>query len=251
MLLILWLTCIAVLSIVMLVVHLEPAQRLHTRRVGPRVLDLPKRTAWKLMSAIAVPSVLYFYAAHDGFSAHPVLSLSSLTLALYCTHYLYRSVVFPWRLRSSGTYSAVVVVCTWCYYVPMGYFLGSYLAGPPTPLFAASWPLFSLGLTLFVFGLASTVAHDAALIRLREGPSSEYRIPQWGLFRFSSNAHYLSELIEWLGLVLLTGALPAAAHFAAIFLLMVPQALRTHRWYHEYFGGEYPSRRAALIPFVL
>lgn len=250
-LLLIWSLYVMALTLVMVLKKVERAQRIHDLPMGPRSIYIPKSLAWKLMTLPAIPSILFFYAAAGGFTQHAWTSSSTAFIGLYCLHYAYRSIVYPRRIRTSEqSYSLISVVMTWSYYIPMGYFLGTHfaVAGPMEWHLSGSVAL--IGLAIFLVGLVSTIVHDEILIRLREKPSTEYAIPMRGLFCYTSNAHYFSEVVEWLGFALMTLNLPALVHLLAVFTLMVPQALRTHWWYQDYFGERYPGNRTAFFPFL-
>jgi len=112
-----------------------------------------------------------------------------------------------------------------------------------------------------------------------------YSIPTGLLYRYISYPNYFCEWIEWSGFALaastspdfpllltaLTRA-PAARSFTALatlfapfadsvspewafvlseVLLMLPRAVRGHRWYLDRFGESYPHERRVVIPFLL
>ena len=246
-----WSCAIMVLTAIILFKRVARGQRLHDIPVGPRSSFVSKSLAWKLMTLPSVPSILGFYALAGGFTTHALSSPQTVFVGLYCLHYLYRSVVYPRRIRTSEQqYSLVLVLLTWSYYIPMGYFLGTHLAVHDPVIETLYHPTVLLGLIVFVLGLVSTIAHDEILIRLRSKPSKEYAIPMRGLFRYTSNAHYFSEFIEWTGFALMVMTLPAVLHLMAVFILMLPQALKTHSWYHRHFGAGYPGNRTAFFPFL-
>ena len=243
-----WLAFIIGQALCMWFVKPAHLQRMHDIQIGPRQWTIQKSLAWKILSLPAIPSILFFYI-HGGGLEHSWGNPQRIFVSLYCLHYFYRSVVYPRRLRTSDQrYSIFVIVLTWLYYIPMGYFLGDHFARIQVPQSHLHNATFYIGLGIFLLGLLSTIIHDEILIRLRSKPSSGYTIPTAGLFRSSSNAHYFSELVEWLGFLILTGAVPALLHWVAIYLLMLPQARKTHQWYHDYFGENYPKNRSMLLP---
>ena len=243
-----WMAFIVAQVLCMWFVKPSHLQRMHDIQIGPKQWTIRKDLAWKIISLPAIPSILLFYVNGGGLE-HSWTNPQRIFVAFYCLHYLYRSVVFPRRLRTSEQrYSVFVILITWLYYIPMGYFLGDYFARVHVPQSHLDSVLFYIGIVIFLIGLCSTIIHDEILIRLRATPSSEYKIPSAGLFQRSSNAHYFSEIIEWFGFFLLTGAFPAFVHCGAIFILMLPQARKTHQWYQDYFGDQYPKNRNMLIP---
>ncbi|KAG6855749.1 hypothetical protein H0H87_011310 [Tephrocybe sp. NHM501043] len=125
--------------------------------------------------------------------------------------------------------------------------------------------------------------------KARDGSSAEhYAIPHGGLYSLVSYPNYLCEWIEWAGFAIATSPAPLslaslsvtpllpssvfeslrafvqtpAASFAPsltppyIFflnevVLMLPRAVRGHKWYRDRFGATYPPERRAVIPFLL
>lgn len=246
-----WSAYIVVLTLILFLKKVGREQRIHDLPMGPQSTYISKSLAWKLMTLPAIPAVLLFFGLAGGFSAHAWSSPSAAFVGLYCLHYAYRSIVYPRRIRTSEQqYSLVFVVMTWSYYIPMGYFLGTHFALSGDTGGHMSSPLALAGLLIFLAGLISTIVHDEILIRLREKPSKEYAIPMRGLFRYTSNAHYFSEVVEWLGFALMTLNLPALIHLLAVFTLMMPQALKTHWWYQSHFGERYPGNRTSFFPFL-
>ncbi|KAG6809842.1 hypothetical protein H0H92_014534, partial [Tricholoma furcatifolium] len=120
--------------------------------------------------------------------------------------------------------------------------------------------------------------------KARDGDGTEhYSIPQGGLYSLVSYPNYLCEWIEWAGFALAAAPIPfptlslnpfspfealkaviqaPASSFAPMLtppyifllnevLLMLPRAVRGHKWYHSRFGASYPAERRAVIPFLI
>ncbi|KAG6889506.1 hypothetical protein C0995_000675 [Termitomyces sp. Mi166 len=123
--------------------------------------------------------------------------------------------------------------------------------------------------------------------KARDGASTEhYAIPHGGLYALVSYPNYLCEWVEWTGFALAASPFPLLsslslpispiAAFEALrsiieapavsfvpsltppyifllneVLLMLPRAVRGHRWYRTRFGLAYPSERRAVIPFLV
>ena len=246
-----WFLYVLLQAFCMVAIKQKSLQRIHDYPMGPQKLYIPKSIAWKLISVPAIPSILYFFWTAKETTALTLNDPGLIFVCLYCLHYSYRTFVFPYRIRvKEQRYSIILIFITWTYYIPMGYFLGNHFASAEIVETHLQSPIFWLGLFIFTLGLAGNIVHDEILVRLRTGPSKTYKIPQKGLFQYTSNAHYFSEIVEWAGFLVLSLSLPALLHLLAVFILMIPQAMKTHRWYKNYFGDRYPSNRKALIPFV-
>jgi len=212
---------------------------------GPAVAS---RNGWVLMES---PSVVVFAAVYamGDLRAEPI---PLVLLATWMIHYVRRTFVYPFRLRSAGRPMPVSIVA-------MGFafnlvnaslnarwisHLGPYAGG------AGGGPWLWTGIAIFVGGWILNGSSDRRLIRLRGPGDAGYRIPYGGGFRFVTCPNYLGEIIEWAGWALASRS-PAALAFAVFTLAnLVPRALSHHRWYRAEFP-DYPRERKALIPFLL
>ncbi|MEX1310713.1 MAG: DUF1295 domain-containing protein [Candidatus Sulfomarinibacteraceae bacterium] len=218
----------------------------HTRPGwGPTVSS---RTGWVLMES---PSVFLFaavYVAGD-LRAEPV---PLVLLAAWMLHYVRRTLIYPFRLRSPERPMPLSVIAMGFTFNLLNSFLNarwiSHL-GPYAEGAGGGWWLW-LGLAVFVLGWWLNGSSDRALIRLRGAADSGYRIPRGGAFRWVTCPNYLGEIIEWAGFALASLS-PAALAFAVFTVAnLAPRALAHHRWYRAEFP-DYPPGRKALIPFLL
>jgi len=209
---------------------------------------LPARLGWLLMESPAWLFFAWVYAA----GAHRAEAAPLALLALWLGHYLYRGLVFPWRLREGERQMPVLVAgLGFGFNLLNGWVnarwiseLGSY---PP------GWledPRFLAGAALFAAGLAVHASADAALRRLRAPGESGYRVPRGGLFEWVSCPNYLGEMVQWAGWALASWSLPGLAFALYTAANLAPRALAHHAWYRRTFP-DYPARRRALVPFVL
>ena len=207
---------------------------------------LPSRLAWVLKET---PTVIAFvYAFWGGPEAgYPV---PRLLAGMYLLHYVYRSWVYPFRLRSSArtpwlvVFLAVLFVTAngWANAVWLGH-LGDYEGVSLTD------PRVLVGSAVFAIGYALNQHSDALLRGLRSDGSTGYRVPYGGGFRWVSSPSYLGELIEWTGFAIVAGSSAAWAFVFFTAANLVPRAWTHHRWYRAEFE-DYPADRKALIPFV-
>ncbi len=173
-------------------------------------------------------------------------------LLLWETHYIYRTFVFPLRLRSSGKHHPLAVVgMALAFNMYNAYLNGRYL-GAFADQYAAGWlwdPRFLAGLALFLSGLAVNIHSDNVLRKLRKPGEAGYKVPHGGLFQWVSCPNYLGELVEWTGWALLTWSLPGLVFAIWTGANLTPRAYHHHRWYRAHLPN-YPMTRRALIPFV-
>jgi 3-oxo-5-alpha-steroid 4-dehydrogenase 1 len=236
---------VAVAAFVALFFVRAPYGRYARRGWGPTV---SATTGWVVMELPAVAVIFAFFLASGRFTPTAVVFL-----LLWETHYLYRTFVFPFRLRGKGhrtpwTIVAMVTVFNLVNGSVHGAFLFSW-----GPLYPTSWlgsPRFLAGTALFVAGFAIHVHSDALLRRLRRPGESGYKVPHGGLYRFVSCPNYFGELLEWTGWAIATWSLAGTSFAVWTAANLLPRALAHHRWYRDEFA-EYPKERKAMIPFVL
>jgi protein-S-isoprenylcysteine O-methyltransferase Ste14 len=197
------------------------------------------------------PAVVVFAWAF--FSGEHWRSAAPLVLfGLWQTHYVYRTFVYPFRMRGPRTMTLLIMLYV-CLFVtaPYGYLNGRYLSHFGD--YPTSWlvdPRFLVGASLFVIGLVINFQSDLILIKLRQPGETGYKLPTGGFFRWLSCPNYFGELLEWTGWALATWSLPGLAFAVWGAANLVPRAVSHHRWYQEKFPN-YPRERRALLPGVL
>lgn len=212
---------------------------------GPVV---PSRWGWVVMEAVAAVALLYFFFRQQP-DTTPTLWVF---LILWEVHYINRSFVYPFRMRTQGKSNPLAVVLMAMAFNTWNGYLNGHWLGIHAEQYTSEWmrqPNFIAGLALFVAGFAINVHSDEILLRLRRGANTGYSIPRGGLFRYVSCPNYFGELIEWCGWALMTWS-PAGLVFALWTAAnLVPRARSHHQWYREQFA-DYPPERKAIIPFL-
>ncbi|KAK4511627.1 Chitin synthase, class 1 [Mucor velutinosus] len=105
-----------------------------------------------------------------------------------------------------------------------------------------------LGVVMFTVGEYTNFYHHLLLRNLRKNESKEYKIPSGGLFEYVWCPHYLSEIISFVAMVLVT------QHILILILqlgsagYLATRAYNTKKWYSDKFDV-IPSR-ACLIPYI-
>jgi steroid 5-alpha reductase family enzyme len=173
--------------------------------------------------------------------------------SFWVIHYMNRTLVFPFRLRTKGKKMPfTIVMMAFCFNLMNGYINGYYL-GSLGVQYELSWltdPRFIAGASLFIAGLYMNWRSDNILIHLRKPGETGYVIPKGGLFNYISCPNHFSEIIEWSGFALMTWSLPGLAFAIWTLVNLLPRALHHHRWYQQTFP-DYPKNRKALIPYIL
>jgi hypothetical protein len=108
---------------------------------------------------------------------------------------------------------------------------------------------FYLGVTLFIVGILGNFMHHKILADLRKN-TLDYIIPSGGLFNFVVCPHYLFEIVTWVGIFLVSRHLASLLVLIFIIGYLSARSIRTLKWYGEKFL-KFPSKRKALIPFIL
>ena len=210
---------------------------------GPTVSS---RAGWILMES---PAVCFFgFVYFQGEAAWSLVPL--VFLAMWQIHYLNRTLIYPFRIRSERRMPLYVAGSGFFFNVLNAYLnarLVSHLGR-----YESSWltdPRFLIGVTVFVVGISLNMHADRILLRLRKPATTQYVVPKGGVYRYVSCPNYLGEILEWTGWAIATWS-PAGLAFAVFtFANLAPRARSNHRWYRERFP-DYPPNRRALIPGV-
>lgn len=208
---------------------------------GPQ---MPNRWAWVLMEAWVLV-VLYGGLYLWGF---PLEGPGLLMVVFFSLHYLHRSFVFPFRIKSKGKQMPVLIMLSAVLFNSAnGGFLSYHFAHRQ---YATDWYLsapFVVGGILFFVGAAINMWSDYKLIGLRKEGETGYKIPRGGLFEWMSCPNLFGEMVEWLGFALMVWDWAAWSFWVWTLANLVPRALAHHAWYQKTFE-KYPKQRGALWP---
>ena len=213
---------------------------------GPLISN---KIGWILMESPALFVFAYFFLF--GKNNHNIVTW--IFFGFWIIHYINRTLIFPFRLRTKGKKIPIsIVVMAFCFNLVNGFINGYYL-GSLSGKYEISWlsdPRFIVGFILCFYGLMKNWQSDNILIHLRKPGDSGYKIPEGGLFDAISCPNHFSEILEWCGFALMTWSLPGLAFAIWTMVNLIPRALHHHQWYKTTFPG-YPSKRKALIPYIL
>jgi len=198
------------------------------------------------------PSVIAF-AVFFALGKYATNMLPLIFLALWETHYLQRTYVFPLLMRGPRrTLKLPVIAIAMLFYIVNGYLNGRYLT-QFSDVYSSGWltdPRFVIGLIAFFTGMALNLHSDNILRNLRRPGEACYKIPCGGMFKFVSCGNYFGEIVQWCGWATATWSLPGLCYCVWTAANLVPRAISHHRWYLNRFP-EYPKKRKALMPFIL
>ena len=240
----LWMT-LGVLTFFYLLRQNAPYGR-HVRSGWGPTLD--NRLGWFLMEF----TVIVVFLAALFWEKHSFSSVIWVFAGCFLWHYFNRSLVFPLRLRTVGKRMPwIIALSAMVFNLINGFSLGYYFAcfaDYPGDWFSDF--RFIGGMGLFWLGLGINWRADNILIHLRKPGTTDYVIPQGGMFKWISCPNHFGEMLEWTGFALMTWCLPALAFAVWTVANLAPRALAHHRWYREHFP-DYPKERKALVPFLV
>ncbi|MBI4953742.1 MAG: DUF1295 domain-containing protein [Myxococcales bacterium] len=222
-----------------------PYGRHAKRGWGPR---MPATLGWVVMEAPASLGFLAYYLVSDR-RGEPV---SLALLVLWELHYADRAFLFPFRRRSPGQTTPVLIVASAVFFNFCNTYLNGrwlFTLGPERPVSWLADPRFVAGTVLFVVGLVTNRWADNVLFRLRRDAGPGYHVPKGGLYRFISCPNYAGESLQWLGWALATYSLGGLTFAVWTLANLLPRAVSNHRWYKKTFP-DYPPERRAFVPFV-
>lgn len=223
-----------------------PYGRHTTTKWGPLANN---KLGWVIMEAPA----LIIFACFFIFGTNHHSFISGIFFSVWVFHYINRTIIFPFRLRTRGKKMPVAIVgMAFCFNLVNGFINGYYL-GSMSGSYQLSWlwdPRFIIGAAFYISGMAINWQSDNILIHLRKPGETGYVVPRGGLFTYVSCPNHFGEIIEWTGFALMTWSLPGLAFAIWTFFNLVPRALHHHKWYRETFS-DYPVMRKALIPHIL
>jgi len=225
--------------------YVAPYGRHTTRSWG---ILIGNRIGWIIMES---PALLVF-AGFFLFGSAKHTPVTWVFFSLWVIHYIHRTLIFPFRIRTKGKKMPIaIVLMAFGFNLVNGYINGYYLGSLAS--YSDTWmtdPRFIAGIIMFTSGLAINWQSDTILIHLRRPNETGYVIPKKGLFRYISCPNHFGEIIEWIGFAVMTWSTPALAFAVWTFVNLLPRALHHHKWYKSTFP-DYPSKRKALVPFIL
>ncbi len=238
----LWL---AVALAVFVVLHYvkAPYGRHTTNTWGPMVSN---KWGWFFME---LPALLIFPLLAI-FGGRDKDVLSWILIVLWSIHYINRTLIFPFRLRTEGKKMPLVIVLSAIFFNGINGFLNGYWLGILAPLDKSifSWNV-AAGVFLFFAGMIVNQITDSKLIALR-AKNAGYQIPRGWLFTYISCPNHFAEIVAWCAFALAAWSLPALTFAVWTICNLAPRAFSHHQWYKANFK-DYPKERKALIPFLI
>ena len=210
---------------------------------GPTVSS---KVGWIGMEGPAIFLFLFVYL--QGTKAWSLVPL--VFLAMWQSHYLNRTLIYPFRIRTGQRMPLVSAGSGFFFNVLNSYVNARYVS--QFSEYDDAWlsePCFLIGLAVFAGGMLLNIHSDNILLSLRKKGRIGYVIPDCGAFRYVSCPNYLGEMLEWTGWAIATWSLGGLAFCVFTVANLVPRARSNHRWYRKLIP-DYPPNRRALIPGV-
>ena len=211
---------------------------------GPTVSS---RVGWIVMES---PAAIFFGFVYSQ-GQHAWGAVPLVFLAMWQIHYVNRTLIYPFRIRTERHMPLYVASAGFFFNVLNAYVNARVVSH--IGHYEISWltdPRFLLGMAIFVGGMSVNMHADNALLTLRKEGRPEYGVPQGSAYRYISCPNYLGEILEWMGWAVATWSLGGLAFCLFTAANLIPRARSNHQWYRQHFP-DYPANRRALIPGVL
>ena len=208
---------------------------------GPTVSS---KVGWIGMECPAVFLFLFVYL--QGNTARSLVPL--VFLAMWQSHYLNRTLIYPFRIRTGRRMPLVVAGSGFFFNALNAYVNARFISHLGE--YGVSWLSelrFLIGMAFFAGGMLLNMHSDNLLLGLRKQGRTGHVVLDRGAFRYVSCPNYLGEILEWTGWAIATWSLGGLAFCVFTVANLVPRARSNHRWYRERFP-DYPPDRRALVP---
>nr|WP_295863523.1 DUF1295 domain-containing protein [uncultured Chitinophaga sp.] len=237
-------SAIGIIAALYLLRREAPYGRFTSEKWGPMISN---KLGWIIMETTVLVSFFIWQPP----TAVKWTSPAGVMTGMFLLHYLHRSFVYPFMIRTRGKKMPLVIMLSAVLFNTVnGSLLGSWFGHYAT--YADDWFTslpFIAGTCCFFAGMLINWSADYHLIGLRGKHDTGYKLPQGGLFEYVTSPNLMGEILEWGGYALLTWSAPALAFFIWTCANLVPRAAANQRWYRQRFP-DYPSQRRVLIPFL-
>jgi 3-oxo-5-alpha-steroid 4-dehydrogenase 1 len=234
----------AVFIFVMLFFISAPYGKFLRKGWGPSVKT---KWAWLIMEFLSPALITLFFILSEKKNIVHVLFV-----VVWLMHYVHRTFIYPFRQSGRDKPYPIIIVLMALIFNFFNGFVNGYCVFVLKD-YPVSWLLswqFITGIILFIAGYIINKTADEKLRLLKSQNGQDYVIPRGWLFNYISSPHYFGELLEWAGWAVMTWSVSGLAFFIFTFANLFPRALSSHDWYKEHFQ-DYPSKRKAVIPFIL
>ncbi len=238
-----WIAIGAITFIILVFTNIRAPYGRHTTDKWGKMIDNKWGWFWMELPALLLFPLLAIFGPTD------LDQMGMLLVLLWSLHYINRTVIFPFRIKTKGKKIPLTIVFSALFFNGVNGFLNGYFIGYLSENNGEfySWNV-ALGIGIFLIGMIINQVTDTKLISLRKN-NSGYVIPRGWLFEYISCPNHFGEIVEWTGFAIAAWNLPALTFALWTFYNLVPRALNHHDWYKEKFD-DYPKKRKAVIPFI-
>jgi len=188
---------------------------------------------------------------------HLSTSLVPLIFFLFFqVHYTRRAFIYPFLLKGKSKMPVTVMMMGIVFNICNAFMQGGWIFHKsPEHMYPLSWllsPQFIMGTVLFFGGMTLNIQSDKIIQNLRKPNDSKHYLPNKGLFKKVTGAHYLCEIIEWTGFAILTWSLSGAVFALWTIANLTPRAHAVYKKYKKLFGEEtiHHLKLKRIIPYI-
>ncbi|XP_024365007.1 uncharacterized protein [Physcomitrium patens] len=171
-----------------------------------------------------------------------------LVAAALSVHFVKRSVEVLFLHRFSGSMSVgdAVTIST-SYSLQVVLLLYSQLLS--ADIEAPSPDTKYLGVAVFLIGLTGNFYHHWILANLRKDGQKKYVVPHGGLFGLFVCPHYVFEVIDFVGMALISQTVYGWCMVSFATLYLTGRGIATKNWYKKNVDG-FPQQRSVILPGI-
>ena len=225
------------------------------------VKDLGTQIAWRTVFLVEYlgpilihPLILvlrpYLYPS----AAKDASQLQILLCAMIVLHFIKRELetLFVHRFSAATMPLRNIFKNSFHYWALSGALIAAFIYSPSSAAAQEPNPLLLYpGLIIFVLGELGNLQTHLTLMRLRSTGGTERGIPQGFLFNLVTCPNYMTEIMSWLGVYLVSGLSWGVLIFLVVSAVQMGQwAKKKERRYRKEFGDKYKRKRSALLPGI-
>jgi len=181
--------------------------------------------------------------------------LQTLTCILICLHFVKRELetIFVHRFSAATMPLRNIFKNSFHYWVLSGLNIAAWVYAPfsPTAKDANNLLLVS-GVILYTLGQLGNLHVHLILRGLRSAGGTERGIPQGLLFNIVTCPNYMTDIISWIGVYLVSGLSWSVLLFIVVAVVqMMSWAKKKEKRYRKEFGDKYKKKRYSMLPGIV
>jgi very-long-chain enoyl-CoA reductase len=210
--------------------------------------ELP--TYWNTVVSYLGPPVVFSYFMIVTENLDLVKVLSALLIYAHFFRRIYEGIwVFKWGRAYLPAFDLVGV--SLYYWILNGYLIGnSIFSSDFSKLNLVDLIRITVFTFVFFFCEYSNCKCHLYLAELKQTNNGQRAIPQYGIYKYVSCAHYFWELMSWVSFGIVTTTFTSYLFVIFSFVSMSFMAWDKHSALKKYFGERYPKDKKSFIPFL-